>query len=288
MSSRAFTLKRSTPRVGARPSPWGDWGLRGAAIGYIALVIVLPLLALIKAGFGQGLRAFWASITSPIAASAVELTIGVAVLATLVNACLGTLTAFVLVRYDFPGRELFNAAIDLPFAIPTLVTGVMLVVLYGPQSPIGNWLAAHGVKVIFASPGIVLAMLLVTYPFVIRAVQPVLVEMELDQEEAAYTLGAGRWTAFWRIVVPGLLPAIATGSMLTFARALGEFGAIVVVAGNIPGRTLTAPVYIYGQIETQNQQGASALSVLLVALSFALLFLVDRSQRRREARHANG
>jgi sulfate/thiosulfate transport system permease protein len=262
------------------------WGLRWAAISYVGLGVVLPLLVLLKDGLSGGLSGFWAEIVNPTALAALELTLSVAIVTTLLNCCLGTLTAYVLVRYDFPGRELFNAAVDLPSAIPTLVIGVMLVVLYGPQAPIGAWLAARGIQVIFATPGILLAMLLVTYPFVIRAVQPVLIEMELDQEEAAYTLGARPWTVFWRILLPGLGPAISTGAMLSFARALGEFGAVVVVAGNIPGRTLTAPVHIFGLIEAQDTRGASALSTVLVAVSFLALFGVERAERRREARNA--
>jgi sulfate transport system permease protein len=266
--------------------PWGILGLRATAIGYIGFVIVLPLAALIARGFGQGLARFWKELTGPTAISALELTVGVAVFTAIINCVMGTMTAYVLVRYEFPGKQLFNGLIDLPFAIPTLVTGVMLVILYGPQAPLGALLAGGGIKVIFATPGIVLALLLVTYPFVIRAVQPVLLELETDQEEAAYTLGASQWQTFYKVVLPALGPAITTGAMLSFARALGEFGAVVVVAGNIPGRTLTAPVHIFGQIEAQNQIGASALSIALVALSFVLLLFVDRIQKGREARSA--
>jgi sulfate transport system permease protein len=268
--------------TGVSPS-WGILGLRATAIGYIGFVIVLPLAALAARGFGQGLGRFWSELTGPTALSALELTVGVAVFTAIVNCIMGTMTAYVLVRYEFPGKQIFNSLIDLPFAIPTLVTGVMLVILYGPQAPLGALLAAGGIKIIFATPGIVLAMLLVTYPFVIRAVQPVLLELETDQEEAAYTLGASQWQTFYKVVLPALGPAITTGALLSFARALGEFGAAVVVAGNIPGRTLTAPVHIFGEIESQNQVGASVLSIALVALSFLLLFLVDRISARREA-----
>jgi sulfate transport system permease protein len=195
---------------------------------------------------------------------------------------MGTLTAYVLVRYDFPGRTLLNGVVDVPFAVPTLVTGVMLVVLYGPQGILGRWLESSGIQVIFAKPGIVIALLLVTYPFVIRAVQPVLMTMQRDQEEAAYTLGASKWVAFRHIVLPTIGPALTTGVLLTFARAIGEFGSIVVVAGNIPFLTLTAPVHVYGQIESQDVRGASAVSVLLLAFSFTLILIVDWLQRRKE------
>jgi sulfate transport system permease protein len=203
---------------------------------------------------------------------------------TVLNATMGTLTAYVLVRYRFPGRRLLDGIVDLPFAIPTLVTGVMLVVLYGPQGTFGEWLARGDVRIIFAKPGIVLALLLVSYPFIIRTVQPVLLELERGQEEAAFTLGASKWTTFRRVVLPSIGPAVLTGSLLSFARALGEFGSIVVVAGNIPGRTLTAPVYVFGQIESQNERGASAVSLLLLALSFTLIVGVDFLQRRKETR----
>ena len=209
-----------------------------------------------------------------------------AVVTTAINGVMGTLTAYALVRYDFPGRRLLNGLVDIPFAIPTLVTGVMLVVLYGPQQPLGAWLQARGIQVIFAAPGVVLALLLVTYPFVIRAVQPVLLEMQRDQEEAAYTLGASKMVTFYRIILPAIAPGVITGVLLTFSRALGEFGSIVVVAGNIPGRTLTAPVHVFGQIESQNQRGASAMSILLLALSFALMVTVDWLQRRGRSEDA--
>jgi sulfate/thiosulfate transport system permease protein len=267
------------------PRPWGRWSLRAVVATYLGFMIVLPLAAVLQRGFADGLTAFWQELTSPTALDALKLTLVVAAIMTIVNTVMGTLTAFVLVRYDFPGRRLFDGLIDLPFAIPTLVTGVMLVTLYGPQGVIGGFLEAHGVSVIFAKPGIVLALLLVSYPFVIRAVQPVLLEAERSQEEAAYTMGASGWTTFRRVVFPTLRPAVITGGLLAFARALGEFGSIVVVAGNIPGRTLTAPVYVYQQIESENPRGASAMSIVLLALSFALLLAVDWWQQRKGTSH---
>jgi sulfate transport system permease protein len=164
--------------------PWGKWGLRVAAISYLGLMIVLPLSAIFENGLKDGLAVFWGDITSPLAFSALKLTLIVAVIVTAINAVMGTLTAYVLVRYRFYGRGLLNGIIDMPFAIPTLVTGVMLVALYGPQRTLGAWLNSYGIQVIFATPGIVLALLVVTYPFVIRTVQPVLMEAEQGQEEA--------------------------------------------------------------------------------------------------------
>ncbi|HKG21015.1 MAG TPA: ABC transporter permease subunit, partial [Blastocatellia bacterium] len=169
--------------------PWGRWGVRFVAVSYLAIMIALPLSAIFQHGLRDGITLFWSEIASPIGYAALKLTLITAVTTTLINAVMGTLTAYVLVRYDFPARGLLNGLVDVPFAIPTLVTGVMLVVLYGPQGTLGAWLEGHGFQVIFATPGIVLALLLVTYPFVIRTVQPVLMEMRGDQEEAAYTLG---------------------------------------------------------------------------------------------------
>jgi sulfate transport system permease protein len=269
-----------------RTSPkWGRWGLRATAILYIGVLIALPLAAILQNGFKDGLSVFLSDITRATAWAALKLTVIAALIITAVNAVMGTLTAYVLVRYNFVGRRLLNGFIDIPFAIPTLVTGVMLVALYGPQRTLGAWLGSHGIQVIFATPGIILALLVVTYPFVIRAVQPVLMEAEREQEEAAYTLGASRWKTFLHVTLPDISPAILTGSLLSFARALGEFGSIVVVAGNIPLKTLTAPVYVYGQIESQDQRGASSMSVALLALSFALILIVDWMQSRRERKH---
>lgn len=287
MSANQAKLNEPAPRASRRaPVLWGRWGIRWAAVLYLAFMVVLPLSAIIQNGLSGGLAAFRADIMDPIAFSALKLTLTIAVIVTLINALMGTLTAYVLVRFQFPGRRLFNSLIDMPFAIPSLVTGVMLVALYGPQRTLGAWLNSQGIQVIFATPGVVLALLVITYPFVIRTVQPVLMEAERGQEEAAYTLGASGWTTFRRVVLPMISPAIITGSLLSFARALGEFGSVVVVAGNIPGLTLTAPVYVYGQIESQNQRGASSMSILLLALSFVLILVVEWMQSRKGQSHA--
>ena len=281
MSSAQAKLNTPKPGVSVRVLlPWGRWGLRVTAFLYLGFMVALPLATIIKNGVADGLPAFWGDVTNPTAFAALKLTLTTSIIITIINAVMGTLTAYVLVRFRFPGMGLLNTLIDMPFAIPTLVTGVMLVALYGPQRTVGAWLNAHGIQVIFATPGIVLALLVITYPFVIRAVQPVLMELEKGQEEAAYTLGASKWTTFRRVVLPAIAPALITGSLLCFARALGEFGSIVVVAGNIPGATLTAPVYVYGQIESQNQRGASAMSILLLALSFTLILTVEWMQGR--------
>jgi sulfate transport system permease protein len=265
-------------------SVWGRWGLRASALTFLVVMIVVPLAAVVDRGLSDGLAGVLEDLHAPAAMDALWLTVWTAMLMTGMNTVMGTLTAYVLVRYRFPGRPVVNAAVDLPFAFPTLVTGVMLVVLYGPQQAVGGWLLSHGIEIMFAPPGIVLALLFVTYPFVVRSVQPVLMELETDQEEAAYTLGASPVHTFFHVLLPAILPAVVTGALLCFARALGEFGSIVIVAGNIPGKSLTAPVHIFGEIEAGNLRAASSMSVVLLGASFLLILLVDWVQQRREQR----
>ncbi len=280
-----------TPDVAAPPArqlalPWRQWGLRAAAVTYLGLMLILPLAAVVNDGFSGGLGGMWADISRPAAWAAIKLTLWTAGVMTLINTVIGTLMAYVLVRYRFPGRSLVNAIIDLPFAIPTVVTGVMLVILYGPQGALGSFLKnGLGWNVIFAPPGIILALLFVSFPFVVRSIQPVLMEVELDQEEAAYTMGASQLLTFRRVLLPAILPALITGSILAFARALGEFGSIVIVAGNFPLRSQTAAVYVLSQIESENQRAASGMSIVLLGIAFCLVVIVDLVQRRREDRH---
>lgn len=231
---------------------------------------MLPITVITIEGLRPGWEAFWTNVTRPAALHAMWLTVWTAAVMALINTVMGTLTAYVLVTYRFPGKRLFEALIDLPFAIPTLVTGIMLSLLYGPQTLIGNLLRQDlGINILFAPPGIILALLFLGYPFVIRAVQPVLLHLDAHQQEAAHTLGASERVTFRRVILPIILPAMFTGGLLSFARALGEFGAIVIVAGNIPLKTQTAAVYIYGQVEGGNSAAASSIS--LVMLSIALL-----------------
>ncbi|MFN8485178.1 MAG: sulfate ABC transporter permease subunit CysT [Anaerolineae bacterium] len=268
--------------TGRRPR-WGRWSLRLTALSYLGLVILLPLTAVITEGLRGGLETFITNVTRPAAWHALQLTLWTSAVMALVNAVMGTLTAYVLVRYEFPGRSIVNGLVDLPFAIPSLVTGVMLVILYGPQAAIGSWLKSNlGLDVIFAPPGIILALLFVSFPFVVRALQPVLMQVDLHQEEAAHTLGASPWVTFRRVLLPAITPAITMGTLLSFARALGEFGSIIIVAGNFPMRSQTAAVYVYGEIESSNQSGASAMSAVLLAIAFVLILVVDWLQRRRE------
>ncbi|HZB22205.1 MAG TPA: sulfate ABC transporter permease subunit CysT, partial [Gaiellaceae bacterium] len=219
----------------------------------------------------------WDAVTAPQAVASLKLTVAISLLVVLVNAVAGTAIAWVLVRDDFPGKRIVNAVIDLPFALPTIVAGLTLLALYGPRSPVG-------VNVAYTSTAVLLALLFVTLPFVVRTVQPVLLELDPDMEEAAASLGAGRAAVFRRIVFPNLLPAILSGCALSFARAVGEFGSVVLISGNIPYETEVASVYIFGEIESDNVGGAAAVSVVLLVISFAVLVLIG-AVRRWATRH---
>jgi len=264
-----------------------DLVLRGTTLFYLWVMVALPLLVLVVEAARPGALAFWQALRDPFAWHSLKLTFVTAFVMVLVNALTGTATAWVLVRYDFPGRGLVNALVDMPFAVPTVVTGVMLIVLYGPSSVVGTILGRHGWAVIYHQPGIVLALLFVTYPFVIRSVQPVLIELDRAEEEAAATLGAGAWTTFWRVTLPGLWPSILTGSGLSFSRALGEFGSVVMVAGNQPLATKTAPLYIFGEIEGGNRHGAMVVSAVLLACSLLILVGLNWVQRRWGGGHGH-
>lgn len=242
--------------------------------------MVLPVSAVITKGYGDGLGSLRSALATPGAVAAIKLTLITSVGAALLNAVFGTLIAYVLVRCRFPGRSLFSAIVDLPFAIPTLVTGVMLVALYGPASPVGGWFEDHGIHIVFAPLGILFALTFVTLPFVVRSVQPVLLELDPAEEEAARVLGAGGWTTFRKVVFPALRGAIAGGALLTFARAIGEFGAVVIISGNLTGRTLTAPVYIFQLTSQFRTAEAAAVASVLFGISFLLVVVTDRILRR--------
>lgn len=264
----------------------GRLALRSGVLIYAGVLVALPLAALAQHGLADGPLGLWRAATTPVAAQAILLTLWTAALMAVVNALMGTLTAWALVRYEFLGRGLLSALVDLPFAIPTLVTGVMLVILLGPQSPLGGWLADQGMHVIFAPMAIVLALLFITVPFVVRAVEPVLLEQDPAEEEAARTLGAGTWTVFWRVLLPPILPAILSGTIRSFARALGELGSVIVVSGNIPYRTLTAPIHIFGEIESGQPGSAAAVSVILLAFALILAFAARGVERATGVQNA--
>jgi sulfate transport system permease protein len=257
----------------------GDLLIRSMGFSYIGLLVILPIAAIIIRAFEKGFDHLWKQITLPQAIYSLKITFILAVIMAVINVITGTATAWVLVRYRFPLKNIINALVDIPFAIPTVVTGIMLVVLYGPASNIGQYLGRHGIEIIYNKPGIVLALLFVTFPFVVRAVQPVLMEMEKDMEEAAQTLGASRFCTFKRVVLPPLIPAILTGAALSFSRALGEFGSIVVLSGNIPFKTQVSAVYIYGEIESNSIESALGTAVVLLACSLAVIFALNLIQR---------
>lgn len=269
--------------VSRTPARASRWMRRPLGVGLVTLwlsvIVLLPLAALTVAAFGDGLAGFWEALTAPAALAALGVTVLVSAAVALANAVLGTLVAWVLVRDDFPGRGVVNALIDLPFALPTIVASIVLLSLYGPESPIGVQLNA-------TRWGLVVALLFVTLPFVVRSVQPVLLEADREVEEAAASLGASSWTTFRRIVLPTLAPAILGGSGLAFARAIGEYGSVVLIGGNIPRETQVASQYIQQQIETDQPQAAAAVSVALLAIAFVTLFVLrlvsGRAQRRQE------
>jgi len=259
---------------------WPDLALRIPGILYLFVMIIIPISVILQDGFREGVLELYHQITLPLASHAIRLTLWTSALMTVINAGMGLLTAYVLVRYEFPGKRLLNAMVDLPLAIPTLVTGVMLVMLYGPQQALGQFLSNEiGIDVIFASPGIVIALLFISFPFVVRNIQPVLQDLDRTQEYAAATLGAGSLRTFMKIIMPALVLPLLSGSLLSFSRAVGEFGAVVIVAGNIPLQTQTAAVYMLGAVESENRLGASAVSVLLIVIAFVVLLIVNTLQK---------
>ena len=247
------------------------------ASGYLSLIVLLPLAALVWRSGKEGGSGFWDAISSSQAVSSLELTLVVSLIVCAINAVSGTAIAWVLVRDRFAGKSLVNAVIDLPFAIPTIVAGLTLIALYGSRSPVG-------VNVTYTRTAIVMALLFVTLPFVVRTVQPVLHELDRDMEEAAASLGARPLTIFRRVVLPNILPAILSGIALAFARAIGEFGSVVLISGNLPFKTEVSSVYIFGQIQSNNTTGAAAVSVLLLLISFGILLAIG-GVRRWATRH---
>ncbi len=249
---------------------------RHTVVTIVLLLVVLPLMALVHHAMARGAGTFWSDVSDPVAVHALGLTIVLAAITATINAVAGTAIAWVLVRHEFPGRRALSAAVDAPFAVPTLVTGVLLVTLYGPQSSFGAWLIAHEVPIAFARPGIILAMLFVTVPLAVRTVEPVLAELDPDEQDAALTLGARPWLVFRRVLLPPLVPAIAAAWVQVFARSIAEFGSIAAVSGNMPHETLVASVYVLGELESGSSRTAAAVSVVLL---FAALMLQPLAQR---------
>ncbi|KAB2808291.1 sulfate ABC transporter permease subunit CysT [Pimelobacter simplex] len=255
-----------------RLTPTSGIGL-GVALVWFSVLVLLPLAAVVGAAAAGGWGAFWNTLTDAQTFAALRLTVVEAALVTVVNAVIGTVVAWVLVRDKFFGKRILDVVIDIPFALPTIVAGLVLLTLYGPESPVG-------INIVNTREGIFLALLFVTLPFVVRTVQPVLLELDADVEEAAASLGASRFTTFRRIILPSLVPAITAGSSLGFARAISEFGSLVLISGNTPYQTEVASLKILKFIEGDNQAGAAAVAVLLLLVAIVTIVVLDLVARR--------
>ena len=244
----------------------------GFVVTFLSVIVLIPLGAVVWHSQDQGPAGFWHSVTTPEAASTLRLTIGASVVVALVNLVMGTLIAWLLVRDRLPGRAVLDTLIDLPFALPTIVAGLALLTVYGPDSPLHLDLA-------YARSGVLVALLFVTLPFVVRTEQPVLLELDREMEQAAASLGASPTTIFVRIILPNIAPAMAAGTALAFARAMSEFGSTVLISGNLPFKTQVASVHIYNQLESDNITGAAAVSTVLLLVSLVVLVGLDALQR---------
>jgi sulfate transport system permease protein len=244
----------------------------GVGVLWLSLIVLLPIAAIVATAFQDGVSSFIDSVTSPEALATLRLTVGASLLVTLINAIFGTLISWVLVRDQFYGKRVIEVIIDIPFALPTIVAGLVLISLYGPQSP-------FGVNLVGTREGIFLALLFVTLPFVVRSVQPVLIEMERDVEEAAASLGANGFTIFRRIILPTIAPAILAGSALSFARALGEFGSVILISANLIGKTEVSSAYMLKLIESGGTVDAAAVATLLLIVAVIVLVGLDSLQR---------
>ncbi|MEA2309161.1 MAG: sulfate/thiosulfate transport system permease protein [Thermoleophilaceae bacterium] len=242
-------------------------------MGYLSIIVLLPMAAVLARSMDGGVGTFWDVVTTPESVAALKLTVVISLIVAAINAVAGTLIAWVLVRDEFPGKKIVGALIDLPFALPTIVAGLTLLALYGPRSPL------H-VNIGFTRVGIAAALLFVTLPFVVRSVQPVLLALDAEVEEAAASLGARPFQVFRRVVLPSITPAVLSGAALGFARAVGEFGSIVILAGNLPFKTEVASIFIYKRIQSDDPSGAAAVSVVLLAVSLMVLLAIRLAGRR--------
>ena len=272
-----------------QPSVIPGFGLAlGFTIAYLSLIVLIPLAGVALRSAALGWSGFWALATDVRTLTALRISFGASLVAALVNVVFGTLVAWVLVRYRFPGRRLVDAAVDLPFALPTAVAGIALAAIYAPNGWIGGLLAPLGIKVAFTPLGIVIALIFVGLPFVVRTVQPVMEEFDRDVEEAAATLGANRFQTIRRVILPGLMPAILTGFALSFARAVGEYGSVIFIAGNIPYVSEIAPLLIVIRLEEFNYAGATAIAAIMLVISFLMLFAINLVQSWSRRRYGYG
>jgi sulfate transport system permease protein len=261
----------------------------GLGLGYtlfwLCLIVLLPLAALLMKSASLSAEAFWAIVSTDRVVAALKLSFGASLLAASLNAFFGFLVAWVLVRYPFPGKRLVDALVDLPFALPTAVAGISLTTLYAPNGWFGQYLVPLGINVAFTPLGILVALTFISLPFVVRTVQPVLEDLEAELEEAATCLGATRWQIFSRVLFPAVLPALLTGFTLAFARATGEFGSVIFIAGNIPMVSEIAPLLIIGKLEQFDFLGATAIAVVMLVISFVMLFAINLIQWWSSRRH---
>ena len=280
MTATSSTTSPSIGR-GRRKRVMPGFGLSlGYTLAWLGLIVLIPLAGLfIKAG-GLGWQGLWDIWTEPRVLAALELSFGTAFAAAAFNALMGTLVAWVFVRYEFPGKRVFDAMIDLPFALPTAVAGIALTSLYGPSGWIGRWLAEIGIKVAYTPLGITIALVFIGLPFVVRVVQPVLLEVERELEEAAATLGANRWQTVTRVVLPALWPAILAGFGLAFARGVGEYGSVIFIAGNLPGFTEIAPLLITFRLDEYDYASATAIALAMLLLSLSMLLVINTLQSK--------
>ena len=269
----------SIPRNFRGPSALPGFGITfGFAVTYLSLIVLIPLGVLVWRASGLGLDGIWKVATTPRVLAALEVSFFVSAAAAAVNAVFGTIVAWVLVRYDFPGRRLLDAAVDLPFALPTAVAGIALAALYATNGWVGQFLEPLGIKLAFTPAGIVIALIFIGLPFVVRTVQPVLQDLDRDVEEASATLGATRAQTVFRIVFPALLPALLTGVALSFARAVGEYGSVIFIAGNMPFVSEIAPLLIVTKLEEFDYAGASAIATVMLGISFLALLVINGLQ----------
>ena len=250
----------------------------GFTIFYLSLIVLIPLSAAFIKTTELSLSEFWHVVTAPRVMASYQLTFGASLIGALINAVFGLLTAWVLVRYNFSGKKIIDALVDLPFALPTAVAGIGLTAVYAGNGWIGQWLEPHGIKVAFTPIGVIVALTFIGLPFVVRTVQPVLEDLEAETEEAAASLGANRWQTFSKIIFPAIWPALLTGFALAFARAIGEYGSVIFIAGNVPFVSEITPLIIITKLEQYEYSSATAIAVVMLVISFLLLFAINGLQ----------
>ena len=275
------TLKRFSPLPG--------FGLSlGYTIFYLSLIVLIPLSSVGAKTIGMGWEAFWSAVSNPRVVASYELSFGASLLAAAINVVFGLIFAWVLVRYRFPGKGLVDALVDLPFALPTAVAGIALATIYAENGPVGSVLKAHDIEVAYNPNGVLLALIFIGLPFVVRTVQPVLADLEKEVEEAAAGLGASRWQTFVKVILPHILPALLTGFAMAFARAVGEYGSVIFIAGNVPMVSEITPLMIITKLEQYDYAGATAVASVMLLFSFVLLLIINLLQGWMQNRYTKG